>query len=826
MDKKIFLIGNAHIDPVWLWRRTEGYAEIKSTYLSALERMKEYPDYIFTSAAISYYKWIAQNEPEMFEEIKEKIKDGKWDIAGGMWVQPDCNMPSGEAFARHMLYSQRFLLETTGKKAEYGYNVDSFGHNGMMPQLLKNGGMSAYVFMRPSKSENPELPTGTFLWESPDGTRIPTFRIPLGYADDGFPSDVYPQYADIDCYEAKVRESEKISDEIEQPVMSFFGVGNHGGGPTIRAMETLSRVVGESGGEIAFSGPTEFFECLRAAIDIETLPVVSTDLQHHASGCYVANSNIKRLNRRAENELLTAEKFDWLSHVLTGTKLRTKELQTAWEKVLFNQFHDILAGCSIRSAYEEAANSFGAARDTAWEVGNFAIQRLSWRVNTEELFTKPGKQDGKEKFRDNGEGAPYVFFNPHSFPVSAEVYMSNVAKSVCDSEGRPVPFQIVRAERTNGDDNYDTMIIAEIPAFGWSTYYVYYREEQPQTQSSLSAGADFIENELVSVKFDPFTGYVTSYKDKVSGAEYAAKPLARPVVIEDYKPDTWSHNIFEFRDEIGAFCDAKLEVTECGPLRVTMRVTQKYGNSQLIQDFSLRSGSKNIEVRCKLNFAEQLKILKMSFPVNVKNTEAVYSMPYGFIRKTADGIEQPAHKWVAVENEDGSGVALLNDSKYSFDIKDNDIRMAAARGCGFADHYGVRDNKMEFQDQGEQFFSYVLMPFENGGIADVVKVANLLNQPVLTVRETHHGGELSTSHSAVEISEPNCIVEVVKGEYDGEGTVVRLYETAGISSHVKVSLRAFKCGFEVDLKPQEIKTVCLTVTEHSMSGRETNFIEL
>ena len=152
--------------------------------------------------------------------------------------------------------------------------------------------------------------------------------------------------------------------------------------------------------------------------------------------------------------------------------------------------------------------------------------------------------------------------------------------------------------------------------------------------------------------------------------------------------------------------------------------------------------------------------------------------------------------------------------------------MAAARGCGFADHYGVRDNKMEFQDQGEQFFSYVLMPFENGGIADVVKAANLLNQPVLTVRETHHGGELSTSHSAVEISEPNCIVEVVKGEYDGEGTVVRLYETAGISSHVKVSLRDFKCGFEVDLKPQEIKTVCLTVTEHSMSGRETNFIEL
>ena len=826
MDNKIFLIGNAHLDPVWLWRRTEGYAEIKSTYLSALQRMKEYPDYVFTSAAISYYKWIAENEPEMFEEIKQKIAEGRWDIAGGMWVQPDCNMPSGEASARHMLYSQRFLLETTGKKAEYGYNVDSFGHNGMMPQLLKNGGMSAYVFMRPDKHENPDLPTCSFLWESPDGTRIPTFRLPMGYADDGFSAERYPEYADIDRYEAKVRESAKIADKVNQPVMNFYGVGNHGGGPTIRAMDTLSRVVAESDGKVKFSGPTEFFECLRAAVDIESLPVVRTDLQHHASGCYAANSSVKRLNRRAENELITAEKFDWLSHVLTGTKLRTADLQKAWEKVLFNQFHDILTGCSIRSAYEEAANSFGAARDMAWEVGNFAIQRLSWRVNTEDLFTKPGKEDGKEKFRTSSEGAPYVFFNPHSYPVETQVYMSGIAKSVCDSDGQSVPFQIVRAERTNGDDNYDTMITATIPALGWSTYYIYYREEQESVETELKADSLTIENELVSVTFDKFTGYIVSYKDKQSGVEYAAKPLAKPVIIEDYETDTWSHRVFEFRNEIGAFCDAKLEVTECGPLRVTMRVTSYYGKSELIQDFSLVKGSKNIEVRCKLNFGEQLKILKLSFPVNVNNTEAVYSMPYGFIRKLADGIEQPAQKWVAVENEDGSGVALLNDSKYSFDIKGNDMRMAIARGCGFADHYGIRDDKMEFQDQGEQFVNYVLMPFESGEIGKVVKAANLLNQPVLTVRETHHKGELSTVHTAIEVSDPNCIVEVIKGEYDGEGTVVRLYEIAGKTAHVKVSLKDFKCGFEVDLKPQEIKTVCVNVTNGSMSGRETNFIEI
>ena len=178
----LFLIGNAHLDPVWLWRRAEGYAEIKATFQSALDRMDEFGDYVFTSACAAYYQWVEENEPELFEKIRTRVREGRWAIAGGMWVQPDCNLPSGESFARHLLYSQRYFQEKFGQIATVGYNVDSFGHNGMLPQLLRQAGIDAYVFERPCQDENAALPH-LFLWESPDGSRVTAFKILFNYSD-------------------------------------------------------------------------------------------------------------------------------------------------------------------------------------------------------------------------------------------------------------------------------------------------------------------------------------------------------------------------------------------------------------------------------------------------------------------------------------------------------------------------------------------------------------------------------------------------------------------------------------------------------------------
>ena len=238
---KYYLIANAHLDPVWQWCVPEGLSLVKSTFRSALDRMNEYDGYIFTSACASYYKWIKLSEPEMFEEIKARVEEGRWAVTGGMWVQPDCNIPSGEAFCRHMLYSQKFFKENFGITVKTGYNVDSFGHNGMLPQLFLKSGIENYVYQRPNRNEEkPDLPAEDLhLWRSPDGSTIRCFHIP-----DGYGGDVHKERL-IDHYYSK-----------HQPMMVFFGVGNHGGGPSKEHLANAEKLI--EGGDFCYATPDTY----------------------------------------------------------------------------------------------------------------------------------------------------------------------------------------------------------------------------------------------------------------------------------------------------------------------------------------------------------------------------------------------------------------------------------------------------------------------------------------------------------------------------------------------------------------------------------------
>ena len=390
MKKKFHLIANAHLDPVWQWRVPEGLSLVKSTFRSALDRMNEFPDYTFTSACASYYKWIKLNEPEMFEEIKQRVKEGRWAIVGGMWVQPDCNIPSGEAFCRHMLYSQKFFKENFGFIVKTGYNVDSFGHNGMLPQLLKKSGIDNYIYQRPdNRTEKPNLPFDDLhYWQSPDGSVINAFRVP-----DGYGGDVHEQRL-VDHYYNK-----------NQPMMVLFGVGNHGGGPSKEHLKNAEKLI--CNGDFKYSTPDTYFEEAQGT----EMPLVNEDLQHHASGCYSANSRIKNINRRAETELVTAEKLDVLANIMTGSALHNKQIEAAWERVMFNQFHDILAGCSVKEAYFDAENSYGYARETALDVNTFAAQRITWRIKTTDFLDADDSEMRGRMWYKEGEGSPMVVFN-------------------------------------------------------------------------------------------------------------------------------------------------------------------------------------------------------------------------------------------------------------------------------------------------------------------------------------------------------------------------------------------------------------------------------
>src|SRR5215216_4591677 len=423
------MIGNAHIDPVWLWQWQEGFHEVKASFRSALDRMKEFADFVFVASSAAFYEWVEQSDPAMFAEIQQRVNEGRWGIVGGWWVEPDCNIPAGESFVRHGLYAQRYFKEKFGVTARTGFNVDSFGHAGTLPQILKKSGIDYYVFLRPMPHER-GLPARLFWWQSDDGSRVLTFRIPFEYLSWGKDMETHAR---------------RCADEMKEPVdefMCFYGVGNHGGGPTIDNIESIHRLDAdpEFPARLACSTPEAFFEV--AETKGWSLPIIQSELQHHASGCYAAHSNIKRWNRLAENRLLAAEKLSVVAanwEEAPGASPRhPDQFARAWKDVLFNQFHDIMAGTSLEAAYDDARDAYGEALAIAGRALNQATQSIAWKIG---IRLEEGVR-------------PLVVFNPLTWPVKANVEIESSRlkpeAALMDESGQMIPYQGVQSSTAAG----------------------------------------------------------------------------------------------------------------------------------------------------------------------------------------------------------------------------------------------------------------------------------------------------------------------------------------------------------------------------------------
>jgi alpha-mannosidase len=803
-EKTLHMIGNAHLDPVWLWQWQEGFQETKATFRSALDRMKEYPEFIFTNSSAANYEWIENNEPEMFEEIKQRINEGRWEIVGGWWVQPDCNIPSGESFVRQGLYGQRYFQEKFGVTARVGYNVDSFGHNGMLPQILKKSGMDYYIFMRPNPQEK-GLPGRLFWWEADDGSRVLAFRIPFEYCTWG--KDV----------EKHVRRN---TGELKAPfndLMCFYGVGNHGGGPTKENIESIKRLNNDSEfPSLVFSTPNKFFEALMEKN--LPFPVVHDDLQHHASGCYAAHSGIKKWNREAENHLIKAEKFSALANWATGQKYPIAEYDRAWKNVLFNQFHDILAGTSLEAAYEDARNMHGEAMSIASRGMNYAIQSLSWRIDIEQT-------EGMK---------PIVVFNPHSWTskVNVELEVGGLKDGdiLVDQNGTQIPMQRVQSQATAGG-RYRVSFIAELPSMGYRVYKII-RSENLKEYSAIKASDNVLENKAFRFEIDPVTGFVTSLFDKAKNLELLDGPAARPVVIDD-NSDTWSHNVLQFNNEADTFKAKSVKLVEHGPVKSVIRVVSEYGQSTLVQDFAMYKELDQIDVHCTLNWQEHFKILKLKFPVNLIFRKATYEIPYGHIVRECNGEEEPGQSWIDISGSHSAagemyGLSLLNNGKYSFDIHNKEMSMTVLRSPIYAHHDPVvpeEDGHYSFTDQGIQKFTYSLLPHKgNWETAGTVKRAAELNQSPITIIETYHKGTLPQADSFLSVDADNVIVSVVKQAEESDDLIIRAYETANDGTTAVIELPKWNRTIKAEFKPSEIKT--FRVPKNALeSVVETNLLE-
>ncbi len=792
----LHMIGNAHIDPVWLWQWPEGYQEVRATFRSAIELMETYPELHFTCDSIAYYAWVEESDPELFEAIRERIAEGRWEVVGGWWVEADCNLPAGESFARQALYAQRWLAEHLGRIATVGCNVDPFGHNAMLPQLLRKAGMDSYLFMRPGPHELP-LPAPAFWWQSPDGSRVLAFRIPHHYASSGLElsghvaaavAQLPPGWQELAC---------------------FYGVGDHGGGPTRANLESI-RLLGAAGepARLRCGTSRRFLDRLLAAGG--ELPVVAGELQHHAVGCYAAHSGIKRWNRRAESLLLAAERWAAVARLIAAVPYPREELGHAWRQVLFNQFHDVLAGTAIEPAYQDARDQLGEAASIAGRIANRSMQALSRRIG---IAPEP-------------DVSPVVVFNPHPWPLRADVELELGSFAgparLADEAGGAVAVQATRSHATVPGWRQRLVFPADLPPLGYRTYRLYPssgagRDGGPDPGSGQDRGGDgmVLESSRLRAVVDRRTGWLASLVDRASGAEFApALPEPHAVVLSD-RTDTWSHRALAYRDQAGAFACESVRLLEHGPVRSIVRVTSRHGASTLTEDLVLGRDSGVLEVRATLDWHERLALLKLRVPSALAEVTATYEIPYGYLERPADGAEEPAQAWVDVSGvlPDGrrAGLALLNDGKHAFDVREGRIGMTAARSPVYAWHEPRELDPGEdysYLDQGVQRFVYRLLPHAGDWrAAGVARAAAELNQPPFALLESCHPGPLPQRRWFAAVAPGSVLVSVVKlAEDPGDDLVVRAYESAGRPATAEIDLPLVDRRITAAFGPCEIRT--------------------
>ena len=811
MNKTIVhMIGQAHLDPVWLWRWTEGRAEALGTSQSAVDRLHEYPDFQFVRGEAQVYEWIEQENPDLFAQIVSLIRQGRWHVVNGMVIQPDMNLPQGESFVRQVLLGKTYMRERLGVEPRVAYCVDSFGHAGTLPQIFKKCGFDAYVFMRPGPHEK-DLPAQAFWWQAPDGSRVLAFRITASYGTGPIDHTDHIQAA-VNAKPASLSHT-----------MCFFGLGNHGGGPTKQQIENVQGIArARDDLEIRFSSPQAYFAGI--ASEADSLPVVADELQMHAVGCYSVNSALKRLHRQAECGLLVAERMAALAQVWAGQPAPRERLRALWHDLCFNQFHDTLGGSSIKEGEDDAIMSFGRIIVTAGEIANDAGRAIAARVDTA------------------GAGGTVVLFN--TLAEAAAQYVEYEPWTgwqrwdagrwgLTDEQGRAVPYQLIEthdALTSPGGGLNRIVFPVTLPPMGYRVYRFAPGAPEAQAVGEARTTTAGLENDRLAVRLDPATGNIVSCVDKRSGAELVGAGGWNVAQVLEDTSDTWSHGIRGYDDVIGAFGDARITVADNGPLQASVLVERRYEGNAWLQQLILRHGETEILVRNWLNWQGQWRMLKLAFDVPTAEPHAVHDIPFGWRARPTDGAEVPTQMWMDVSGPAQGrlvGLALLNDGKYGCDVKGSTMRLTILRCPPYAYHLphpiGAK-HRYDWVDQGYQEFTLVLRPHVGDWReAGVIGRARALNMPVVAITMHGHPGERPPQASLMALASPEMELTALKPAEDGDGFIVRIADRHGRGGQGELNWMG--TAFPIQVAPFEVVTLRLAQRDGRWQAIPCNMIE-
>jgi alpha-mannosidase len=707
----VHMIGNAHIDPVWLWSWQAGVDEALATFRSAADRCDEYPDFIFTRGESWLFEQVERIDPDLFERVRRLVESGRWHITGGQYIQPDVNLSTVMGLHRQIVHGQRYFQNRFGVSPKVGYNVDSFGHPATMPDVLVSHGYEGYVFHRPGPHQV-ELPAQTFRWRGADGGEVMGFRISPAYVT--FSDDLYGQIM--------------LSIEAANPelghTMCFYGVGDHGGGPTKANIEyILENAHALPDAKLRFSTPQAFFDAVAEYRD--RLPIVTEELQHTFPGCYSVMHDIKRQQQRGEHLL------DQCARLVEGFAEEDEKpelhdrLDGAWDDLLFTEFHDILAGTSVPAAWDSVRAMQGRAWITGEEVAVETTRRWA-RRNLPPI-------DDQQIVVINPDHAPWEGM------IETEPFLSFDAwrdRWLCDMKGRPLDFQAVQpdaaahVERVIFPLSFDAGQFAQI---------VLRTDERPsQNPKTDLAKTDLANTDLEVSSRLIANGHLRAELDgsgirrlTVGGQDLLGESGVGLHLRRDLS-DTWTFHTDRFVEPIETVLQTDGWVLEeSGPLRARVRTEGWLGRTAVRWTLTLHRGEPRLQLRVEVNFNERFKLLQMLVHLAASPTRRTDGLPGGQVKRTSGPAEWPAQGWSRVEVADAR-LALVTGDAYSLSLDNDRWQWTLLRspkmawGGGEPEVYAGRD---WHTDQGPHTFDFVLYAGEHLDDTLLHTAARQLMQP-------------------------------------------------------------------------------------------------
>ncbi|OXS54035.1 alpha-mannosidase [Cohnella sp. CIP 111063] len=809
--KKLHLISNAHLDPVWQWEWEEGASAAVSTFRAAADFCEEFDGYVFNHNEVILYQWVEEYEPALFARIQRLVREGKWHIMGGWYLQPDCNMPSGESFVRQMLLGKTYFRDKFGVEPTTAINFDSFGHTRGLVQIMRQAGYDSYIFMRPDGFD--KAPAQEFAWKGFNGSEIIAHRISGGY--------------NTLLGEAHLK-IDKLRGEIPDGSMTMvlWGVGNHGGGPSRADLRKIREMMDEASGsgcEIVHSTPEAYFREVRGT---KEFPAYEGDLNPRFVGCYTSMIRIKQKHRQLENELYMTEKMLSAAAQQTGLAYPADDLREAAKDLMTAQFHDILPGTSIQPAEEAALRLL----DHGLEI----VARLKARAFFALAAGQP-KAESKEY--------PVLVYNPHPFPVRGvfecefmledQNWKDEFSMPVAYQGGARIPSQPEK-ELSNLTLDWRKRVVfeAELAPSSMNRFdcRIEMLERKPEPELQATDGVYRFSNGELSVVVNAETGLIDEYA--VGGESFLLPGAFRPVVVQDNE-DPWRMDTNAFSPDIGAFSlmspgagtdfsgvkgrlVPSVRVVEDGEVRTVIEAVLSYGASAIVLTYRLPKRGTEIEVRVRAFWNEKDKMLKLSIPTALRDGSFVGQTAFGAQELPSNGDEAVAQKWVAVHSEkDGLAVTCINDGIYGSDCREGEIRLSLLRSPGYCAH-PIGDRPLMPQDrfspridQGERQYVFWL---NAGPLAErraiVDREADVRNERPYAL-SFFPSGDGEKPGSFVRLEEGTVQLSAFKKEERGEGYILRLFEPTGSPQSTYVSIPSLGLRHEVRLNGFEIRTLRL-----------------